>query len=143
MVATALIGAPALALVAGVVAMVLALVGLRRRRVATVAVAATIVPLALGNPSAVAAVIAGFAAAMYLITVHAIGAPAGVAIVDPSVIGGAAMFALLALIATAFPSDLAWLPLLAPVTVALLYVAVLRPLVESQYIYGNQTRQKM
>jgi len=86
MATAALPGAPTLALPLVEAAALLALAGLRFRHAATAAVLTIIGALTLSNPTALLAVAAGIGAAVYLLSVHAIGQPPGVVPLTPSVL---------------------------------------------------------
>lgn len=115
---------PALALVAAA----LALAGVWFRRAASAAVLVTAGALALGDAPVPVAVTAGIAAALYLLSVHAIGQPPGVVPVTPSVLGAMLGFGAAALLASALPGGLPWWPVIAPVTVVLVYLLAVGPL---------------
>jgi hypothetical protein len=128
MAAAALRGVSAVAVPLVVAAAVLALAGLRFRWAASAAVSAIAGALALGNAAALVAVVAGIAAAVYLLSVHAIDLPPGVVPATPSVLGAMLGFGAAALLASALPSGHAWWPVIAPVTVVLIYVVAVSPL---------------
>jgi len=121
-------GAPTLALPLVEAAALLALAGLRFRHAATAAVLAIIGALALSNPTAPLAAAGGIAAAIYLLSVHAIGQPPGVVPVTPAALGGALGFGAAALLAAIVPGRHVWWPVIAPVTVVILYLLTVRPL---------------
>jgi hypothetical protein len=128
MAAAALPGAPTLALPLVEAAALLALAGLRFRHAATAAVLTIIGALAVSNPTALLAVAAGIAAAVYLLSVHAIDQPPGVVPLTPSALGGALGFGVAALLVAVVPGGHPWWPVIAPVTVVILYLLAVRPL---------------
>jgi hypothetical protein len=128
MAAAALGGVPTVAVPLVVAAAVLTLAGLRFRWAASVAVLAIAGALALGNAAAPVAVVTGIAAALYLLSVHTIDLPPGVVAVTPSVLGAALGFGAAGLLASTLPGRHAWWPLIAPVTVVLIYLLAVGPL---------------
>jgi len=128
MAAAALGGVPTVAVPLVVAAAVLALAALRFRWAASAAVLAVAGALAHGNAAAPVAVVIGLAAAVYLLSVHTINLPLGVVPATPSVLGAALGFGTAALLASAVPGGHPWWPVVAPVTVVLIYVLAVRPL---------------
>ena len=128
MAAAALPGAPTLALPLVEAAALLALAGLRFRHAASAAVLTIIGALTLSNPTALLAVAAGIAAAVYLLSVHAIGQPPGVVPLTRSALGGTLGFGAAALLVAIVPGGHPWWPVIAPVTVVILYLLAVRPL---------------
>jgi hypothetical protein len=100
-------------------AAVLAILGVFARYVATGAVLTAVGLLALGTPSMPVAAAAGLAATAYLLAAHA-DLPAVQPITLISVASSVG-FTAVALVAASIPHDLAWVPVAAPVLVALLY----------------------
>jgi hypothetical protein len=131
MAAAALLGAPMVAVPLVVAAAFLALAGLRFRWATSAAVPAIAGTLALSNATALAAVAAGIAATVYLLSVHTINQPPGVVPATPSVLGAALGFGAAALLASTLPGGHTWWPVIAPVTVVLIYVLAVRPLNQS------------
>jgi hypothetical protein len=126
MVALASVGAQGPVLVAagaGAIAVGLATVF---RPAATLAVLLTVVVIVASDPSNVLAAMSGLCAAAYLVCRHADGAV--VAGSGPSTIG-AVGFTFAGLVATSFPLQVPWLPLVAPLAVLAIYVLVTRPFV--------------
>lgn len=118
-------GAPVvLALLAAAAAAVVA--GLFDRRVAVVAVLLTVVALGLGAPTPLLAAVSGLAATTYLLSGYADATGANTLTV-PTVVGLIG-FTLAGVAATAITANVAWVPLLAPVIVAAVLVAVAKPL---------------
>jgi hypothetical protein len=113
------------ALAASAVGTVAVIVGLRFVGAATLAVVATVVSLALSDPSAVLAAVAGLAAACYLVLRRTGGATA---ITTPTVVGAVGL-SVIAVLGTLMPSTIPWVPLAAPVAVLLTYVTVVAALI--------------
>lgn len=103
------------------------LVGAVFCQVATLAVLLTVLVIVLSNPAPALAAVSGLSAAAYLVVRHAAGSGAGFATVSGSTIVGAAGFTFVGLVATVFPLQLPWLPLLAPLAVLAVYVLAIRP----------------
>jgi hypothetical protein len=127
MVAAVGIGTHGLALVAATSAMVAVLAGTLFRPVATLAVLLTVVVIALSDPAATLAAVSGLSAAVYLVLRHAAGSDTGLDSVSGATLVGAGGFAFAGLVATAFPLQLPWLPLLAPLAVFAVYLLATRP----------------
>jgi hypothetical protein len=88
--------------------------------------------VALSGPSAALAALAGLSAAVYLILRHAAGSGVGLDSVSGATIVAAVGFALVGLVATAFPLQLPWLPLLAPLAVFAIYLLATRPFLRDE-----------
>jgi hypothetical protein len=125
------IGSHGSALVAATAAMVAMAAGVLFRPVATLAVLLTVAVILLSNPAATLATVAGLSAALYLVLRHAAGNGAGLDSVSVATLVGAAGFAFAGLVATAFPLQLPWLPLLAPLAVFAVYLLATRPFLRS------------
>lgn len=126
MVALATVGSQGPALVAagaGALAVGLATVF---RPAATLAVLLTVVVIVASDPSNVLAAMSGLCAAAYLVCRHADGAV--VAGSGPTTVA-AVGFTFAGLVATSFPLQVPWLPLVAPLAVLAIYVLVTRPFV--------------
>jgi hypothetical protein len=126
MVAAVGIGSHGPALIAATSAMVAVVAGALFRPVATLAVLLTVVVIALSEPAATLAAMSGLSAAVYLVLRHAAGG-AGLDGVSGATLVGAVGFAFAGLVATAFPLQLPWLPLLAPLAVFAVYLLATRP----------------
>jgi hypothetical protein len=96
------------------------------RPAATLAVLLTVVVIVASDPSNVLAAMSGLCAAAYLVCRHADGAV--VAGSGPSTVA-AVGFTFAGLVATSFPLQVPWLPLVAPLAVLAIYVVVTRPFV--------------
>ena len=129
MVGLAAIGSQGLAVVAAAAALTAVGVGLAFRPAATLAVLLSVMTIVGSNPSTVFAAWSGLCAAAYLICRHAVGTPAGAVMLSWPTIIGAVGFTFAGLVATAFPLQLPWLPLAAPLGVLAIYVLATRPFV--------------
>ena len=127
MVATVGIGSHGPALVAATAAVVAVVAGTLFRPVATLAVLLTVAVIALSNPAATLVAVSGLAAAVYLVLRHAAGGGVGLDGVSGATVVGAVGFAFAGVVATAFPLQLPWLPLLAPLAVFAVYLLATRP----------------
>jgi hypothetical protein len=113
--------------VAAVSALVAVLVGTVFRQVATLAVLLTVAVIALSDPTATLAAASGLSAAVYLVLRHAAGTDAGLDGVSGATLVGTVGFAFAGVVATAFPLQLPWLPLLAPLAAFAVYLLATRP----------------
>lgn len=125
MVTVADVGASGLAATAALLAVGAVLLGLWWRVAATAAVLLTAVTIGLGDPSNVSAAVAGLAAVSYLALRH-VGT-----VTLPTVIF-AVGFTVAGLVATVFPWQLPWLPLLAPFAVFGLYAVAAQPFLRAE-----------
>jgi hypothetical protein len=128
MVGSGTVGSHGPALVAGAVAVVAVGVGMALRAAATLAVLLTVLTIVLSQPSQLLAALAGLCAAAYLVCRHAAGGPAAVAAGAGPTMVAAVGFTFAGLVATSFPLQLPWLPLVAPLAVLAIYVLATRPL---------------
>jgi hypothetical protein len=124
MVAAATVQTHGAATVFAVVALLAVVVGLASRAAAVLAVLATVAVLAISDPAPLTAALAGVAATLYLVLRHA--HPASLSV--PTVLGAVGLSAV-AVLGTAVPVALPWVPLVAPLAVVVIYVLVLAPLV--------------
>ena len=106
-------------------------VGMAFRPAATLAVLLTVLTIVLSNPSQLLAASSGLCAAAYLVCRHAAGALAAVATGAGPTMIAAVGFTFAGLVATSFPLQVPWLPLLAPVAVLAIYVLATRPFLGS------------
>jgi hypothetical protein len=127
MVASATVGSHGLAVVAGAVAVIAVGVGIVFRPAATLAVLLSVLTIVLSNPSHLLAALSGLCAAAYLVYRHAAGAPAAVATGTVPTMIAAVGFTFAGLVATSFPLQVPWLPLVAPLAVLAIYVLATRP----------------
>lgn len=121
MVAATVPEAPQAALVAAAISGLLVVVGSRYETAAVPAVLATLAALVIGYPSATMAALSGTAAAIYVLTTARLAT-----LTRPSVIG-AVVCTGIALVAASIPIAVAWLPLLAPIAIVLLFAGLARP----------------
>jgi hypothetical protein len=125
------IGSHGPVLVAAASAMVAVVAGTLFRPVATLAVLLTVVVIALSDPAATLAAVSGLSAAIYLVLRHAADSGAGLDSVSGATLVGAVGFAFAGVVATAFPLQLPWLPLLAPLAAFAAYLLATRPFLRS------------
>ena len=126
MVAVVGIGSHGPALIAATSAMVAVVAGTLFRPVATLAVLFTVGVIVLSNPVATPAVVSGLSAAVYLVLRHAASSGAGLGGVSGATLVGAVGFTFAGLVATAFPLQVPWLPLLAPLAAFAVYLLATR-----------------
>jgi hypothetical protein len=93
------------------------------RPAATLAVLLSVAVIVLTDPAPALAAASGLAAAACLVLRHAAGFDA----VSGATLIGAVGFTLAGLAATAFPLELPWLPLAAPLAILAIYVLAIRP----------------
>ena len=112
------------AFVAALLALGAVALGIAFRPAATVAVLLVVAAIALTDPTPLLAAVSGLAATLYLVLRHA-----GGQVVTTSVptLAAALGFTIVGLAATAFPLQLPWLPLLAPLAVLAIYLLATRP----------------
>ncbi len=132
MVAAVGIGSHGPALIAATSAVVTVTVATLFRPAATLAVLLTVVVEALSGPPTILAGVSGLAAAAYLVLRHAAGSGVGLDCVSGATVASAVGFTLVGLVATAFPLQLPWLPLLAPLAVFAIYLLATRPFLGDQ-----------
>lgn len=122
MVAAGAVQADGPALVASAIGLAAVLTGVLIRSVATLAVVATVLALALSEPSPAIVAIAGLGAAAYLVLRHARGG--GDAVTVPTMLGAVGL-TVVAMLGAAIPLGLPWIPLVAPLAVIVVYAMVL------------------
>jgi hypothetical protein len=127
MVAAVGVGAHGPARVVAVSALVAVVAAVLFRPIATFAVLLAVVVIALTGPSAVVAAVAGLSATVYLVLRHAAATGVGLDSVSAATLVSALGFTLAGLAATAFPLQLPWLPLVAPLAVFAIYLLATRP----------------
>ena len=115
------------AVVAWAAALITVAVGIAFRRAATVAVLLATVTVMLTDPPLIFVALSGLCAAAYLVCRHAVGAAAPVELDSLPTAVGAVGFTLAGLVATSFPVQLPWLPLVAPLGALLIYLLAIRP----------------
>lgn len=121
------IGSHGPAFVLAILSLLAVALGLLFRPAATLAVLLTVVAAALSDPVPAIAAASGLAAASYLMLRHAAGTGTGLDTVSGATVIGAIGFTFAGLVATAFPLELPWLPLTAPLAILAIYVLVTRP----------------
>ena len=114
-------------LVAAMSAVAAVLAGTVFRPVATLAVLLTVTAIVLSDPAVPLVAASGLSAAVYLVLRHAAGSGAGLDGVNGATLVGAVGFAFAGGVATAFPLQLPWLPLLAPLAAFAVYLLATRP----------------
>jgi hypothetical protein len=127
MVAAVGVGTHGPARIAAVSALVAVTAAIMFRAVATLAVLLSVAVIALTGPVATVAAVAGLSAAVYLVLRHGAGSGIGLDSVSVATLVSALGFTLAGLVATAFPLQLPWLPLSAPLAVFAIYVLATRP----------------
>lgn len=115
------------AIAAWVAALIAVAAGIVFRRAATVAVLLAAVTVVLSGPPVILVALSGVCAAAYLVCRHAAGASALVVLDSWPTALGAVGFTIAGLVATSFPLQLPWLPLLAPLAALLIYLLAVRP----------------
>jgi hypothetical protein len=128
MVAVAGTGAHGVARDAAASAVLAVLVAVLSRPVATLAVLLTMTAIALSSPQPVLVAVSGLFAAVYLVLRHA----TGLSSVSGATMVSAVGFTLVGLVATAFPLQVPWLPLLAPLAVFAVYLLATRPFLRDE-----------
>lgn len=115
------------AVAAWVPALIAVAVGTVYRRAATVAVLLAAVTVLLSSPPPLFVALSGLCAAAYLVCRHAASASALVVLDSWPTAVGAVGFTFAGLVATSFPVQLPWLPLVAPLGALLIYLLAIRP----------------
>lgn len=128
MVAVAGIGAHGAARDAAASAALAVGVAILLRPAATLAVLLTVAVIALSSPQAALVAVSGLFAAVYLVLRHAPGLDS----VSGATMVSAVAFTFVGLVATAFPLQLPWLPLLAPLAVFAVYLLAARPFLRDE-----------
>jgi len=132
MVAAVGIGSHGPALLAAASAAVAVTAAMLFRPAATLAVLLTVGVIVSTSPPAAVAAVSGLAAAIYLVLRHAAGSGIGLDSVSGATLVSAVGFTLVGLAATAFPLQLPWLPLLAPLAVFAIYLLATRPFLSAE-----------
>ncbi|WP_406816660.1 hypothetical protein [Mycobacterium sp. M23085] len=110
-----------------VAALIAVAIGIVFRRAATVAVLLAAVTVMLTDPPLIFVALSGLCAAAYLVCRHAVGASARVVLDSWPTAVGAVGFTFAGLVATSFPWQLPWLPLVAPLGALVIYLLAVRP----------------
>jgi hypothetical protein len=131
MVAASAVQADGPALVASAVAVAAMIVGLVFPAAGTLAVVATIVALALSEPSPVVAALAGLTAVAYLSLCHGRGGELTTTLTAPTAVGALGL-SVVVMLSTAIPLKLPWIPLVAPLAVVTVYAIVAQSLVAAR-----------
>ena len=126
MVGLAALGSQGPAFAAGLAALVAVGVGIVFRSAATLAVVLTVCVIVLSDPPGLLAGLSGLCGAAYLVCRHAVGTPVGSVLGSWPTTVAAVGFTCAGLAATAFPLQLPWLPLVAPLVVLAIYVLATR-----------------
>ncbi|ETZ66397.1 putative membrane protein [Mycobacterium sp. MAC_080597_8934] len=79
------------------------------------------------NPPPACVALSGLCAAAYLVCRHAVGTPVPVILGSRTTAVAAVGFSFAGLVATSFPLQLPWLPLLAPLGALAIYLLAIRP----------------
>ncbi|KAA8960872.1 hypothetical protein [Mycobacterium sp.] len=137
MAASAGFGAPGPARPAIVLSVAAVLAGTIFRPAATVGVVLTVVVIALANPAAGPVAMSGLFAALYLVLRHATVNRAGMEGLSGPVLA-AGGFAFAGLIAAAFPLQVPWLPLVAPLAVVAIYLLATWPFLGDRPDVGDR-----
>jgi hypothetical protein len=132
MVAAAGVGTHGAARVVAVSALVAVMAAILFRPVATLAVLLIVAVIALSGPAATVPAVAGLSAVVYLVLRHGAGSGIGLDSVSAATLVSAFGFTLAGLAATAFPLQLPWLPLLAPLAVFAIYLLATRPFLRDE-----------
>lgn len=104
--------------------------GIVFRPAATVAVLLAAVTVLLSSPPVMFVALSGLCAAAYLVCRHAVGTTALVVLDSWPTALGAVGFTVAGLVATSFPLQLPWLPLVAPLAALLIYLLAVRPFMD-------------
>lgn len=126
MVAAAAIGSHGVPLMTAAVAVLAVGLGTVFRSAATVAVLLVVIVIVASDSSHVLAALSGLCAAAYLVSRHASG---DVVTGSWPTIIAAVGFTFAGLVATSFPVQVPWLPLVAPLAVLAIYVLATRPFI--------------
>ncbi|WP_067569118.1 hypothetical protein [Nocardia acidivorans] len=110
----------------------LAVAGWRWRVSAVGAVLVALAVLACTDTGALVAGAIGVVATTYLLNTATVSAPVGVVPTTVPSVAGALVFTVAAGVATLLPAGLSWMPIIAPITVILLYALIVRGLVDER-----------
>ena len=127
MVGSVAVGSHGLAVAASAAALVAVVVGTVFRPAATLAVLLALATIMLGDPPLVLVALSGLCAAGYLVCRHAVGGSANLVMGSWPTAVAAVSFTSAGLVATAFPLQLPWLPLAAPLGALAIYLLATRP----------------
>jgi hypothetical protein len=127
MAAAAGIQTAGVALVVALLVVAAVLVGIAFRVAATLAVLLAAAAIVISDAPPMPAALAGLSAACYLVLRHTEGGSTGVIGASAPAMLAALGFTFVGVLAAAFPFELPWLPLLAPLAVFGIYVLATRP----------------
>jgi hypothetical protein len=116
-----------IAFVVATLAVAAVLVGIAFRVAATLAVLFAAAAIVISDAPPMPAALAGLSAACYLVLRHTESGSTGVIGASAPAMLAALGFTFVGVLATAFPFELPWLPLLAPLAVFGMYVLAIRP----------------
>ncbi|CAM2790325.1 hypothetical protein BST27_27565 [Mycobacterium intermedium] len=125
MVAAAALESDGAAIVLAVAALTAVATSTVFRPAATLAVLLTMAVIAFSDPSYLLVALSGLCGVAYLVCRHA-GPAADLVSTGPTIVGSLG-FTFAGLVATAFPLQLPWLPLVAPLAILAIYVLATRP----------------
>jgi hypothetical protein len=129
MVGSAAVGSHGPAVVTAGVAVIAVGVGIALRPAATLAVLLSVLTIVLSNPQQLLAALSGLCAVAYLVCRYAAGTAADLVIRSWPTVVAAGGFTFAGLVATSFPLQLPWLPLVAPLAVLAIYLLAMRPFI--------------
>ena len=127
MAAATLVQADGIAFAVAMLSAVAVLAGTVFRPGATLAVLLAVTAIVISEPSPTLAAFSGLCAAAHLVLRHAAG---GVVTATPPTVIAAVLFTFAGLVASLFPLQVPWLPLLAPLVVFAIFVLAIRPFVD-------------
>jgi hypothetical protein len=127
MVGLAADGSQGFAVFAWVTALIAVGVGPAYRPAASLAVLLAVITIMLSNPPVVFVALSGLCAAAYLVCRHAVGTSTLVVLGSWPTTIAAVGFTFAGLVATSFPLQLPWLPLVAPLAALVTYLLAIRP----------------
>jgi hypothetical protein len=127
MVGLAANGSHGLAVFAWATALIAVGVGTAYRPAASLAVLLAVITIMLSNPPMLFVALSGLCGAAYLVCRHAVGTSALVVLGSWPTTVAAVGFTFAGLAATAFPLQLPWLPLVAPLGALVIYLLAIRP----------------
>ncbi|SPM32411.1 uncharacterized protein MRAB57_209 [Mycobacterium rhizamassiliense] len=127
MAGAAAVGTHGLPLAAAAAAVIAVGAGIVFRPAATIAVLLAVATIVLAGPPQLLAALSGLCAAAYLVCRHAVGPRPAAVLGSWPTIAAAVGFTFVGLVATSFPVQVPWLPLVAPLAVLTIYVVATRP----------------
>lgn len=127
MAAAAAVGTHGLPLAVAAAAVIAVGVGIVFRAAATVAVLLAVATIVLAGPQQLLVALSGLCAAAYLVCRYAVGPRPAAVLGSWPTIAAAVGFTFAGVVATSFPVQVPWLPLVAPLAVLTIYVVATRP----------------